>query len=221
MKSSHSHIRQRLFSSGFLRRMVIIRHGNTDRPPNDLDRQLTSLGFNQCESARRWAPPFAPLVLCSRARRTQQTAQCLYPKSEINELDCMYPEDGADRCPNRIPWDIVNEVFSTIGHAPLRTYLDHDGGRLSPFLDQYAANVWNEALAVAQARADGTGTLAIISHSIFLSAIAQFVASTFGLDSSCVRESKVGEACGFIIELEQRGSVSPGVRYMDTKVLDD
>ena len=69
----------RLASHGRLRRIVVARHANTDRPPRDLDRVLTNLGTVQCDAAARtWAAPLGlgvSHVLCSRAVRTEQTAQ--------------------------------------------------------------------------------------------------------------------------------------------------
>ena len=199
-----------------LSRIVVIRHANTDRPPNDLDRQLTEKGRAQCaHAAGSWAAALGsgPNVFRSRAQRTAQNAELIAGGCAQRVVECIYPDDADANSPNRESWNKINVVFARLGHVPLQEYIDHDDGALALLIDEYAVNVWKEVLAVLEeGQKSGQpppATLAIFAHSIFGSAIAWAIARGLRLEEELILSTKVDEACAFVIE---PGS-QPAVRY--------
>lgn len=103
--------------------LILWRHAEAeDAPPDgaDLARALTARGAKQARHLADWLAPRLPRdvrILCSPARRTQQTASALRRGVELR--DELLPDTSPARLLDLVQWpDAVTAVLA-IGHQPV------------------------------------------------------------------------------------------------------
>ncbi len=87
---------------------------------NDLDRSLTSRGEKQAARMSQWLDrqlPDGVRILCSPARRTEQTVLALGRKYKLrNELA---PDGTVEQLLELVQWPSSRQTFLVVGHQPL------------------------------------------------------------------------------------------------------
>ncbi|MGA0570793.1 SixA phosphatase family protein [Variovorax sp. VNK109] len=87
---------------------------------NDLERSLTSRGEKQAARMSQWLDrqlPEGVRILCSPARRTEQTVLALGRKYKLrNELA---PDGTVEQLLELVQWPSSRQTFLVVGHQPL------------------------------------------------------------------------------------------------------
>eukprot|EP00931_Biecheleriopsis_adriatica_P051009 TRINITY_DN29554_c0_g1_i1.p1 TRINITY_DN29554_c0_g1~~TRINITY_DN29554_c0_g1_i1.p1 ORF type:complete len:221 (+),score=42.52 TRINITY_DN29554_c0_g1_i1:75-737(+) len=188
------------------RRVVIVRHGNTNKADIDAERELTDKGRDQCVKFRTaWPDELQGMsnVLASVAKRTMQTAELLVgPERGVMGLEDLYFVQ---------PWrtDAMKAADRDLGYAPIRAYIEKHPG---------SHDIAREKMAAAVAEAGPSmkpGDVLIVNHAAYMSFLALEVLDALAPDSAwlesaqkTVLDTNVGEVCGFEI------SVAKGCRYL-------
>lgn len=191
------------------RRIVIVRHGNTNKAEVDADRELTETGRGQCDKFRiAWSGVLKdiPNVLASVANRAVQTAELLCgPEHSIAALEDLYFVR---------PWrhDAMKACDRELGYAPIRAYIEKHPGSHDVAREKMAAAV------VAAGPSLKPGDVLIVSHAAYMSflgleileAVAPAEGSAAWLEAAqnLILDANVGEVCGFEI------STTAGCRYL-------
>jgi len=166
--------------------------------------RLTNRGSAQCMVARdEWFGrlPVRPVVLCSPAKRTIETAMHmsgLAAAPPLVEIESMHPVGVHQTC---------EEIFVQKGRAgPLRAFLDVEGGETA--FSSYAESVCEELAAKFReqggGRRGGDTYVSMFGHPVFVHAAAYAVAcaSGMGVDAlDAMLDVSLGEAEGILIPL--------------------
>lgn len=167
---------------------IIQRHGNAARAEKDLDRMLSDKGREQAQLmqekliGRGLAP--AHLTLSSPAPRAIDTVG-----QDCIKLDVLYPVG----LPN------LDALFSKLGYAPLRTYLEQDTtGEIMDWAER-ALKAMNEE---TEKHADGV--VRVGCHAVVSNALALVI---IGDRNPAAREQildlNLGEACCIVIRSDR------------------
>eukprot|EP00035_Acanthoeca_spectabilis_P015242 m.303108 g.303108 ORF g.303108 m.303108 type:complete len:211 (-) comp16320_c0_seq4:1190-1822(-) len=189
--------------------LVLIRHGKTekavdDTPEADKARVVNAVGRAQCASARAgWLQSVLPvgLVLHSEAGRTAETARELLKEAgecETAVLHSLY--GGMNSQTGKINHPELEALFAD--YLPLRDYQV----RLKTGFSEYTDRIFEEMLPKLEP--PPKGTTVIVSHAVYVSALACAVASAAGFsedEQAIIRDVNVGEVSGFRISLKPRG----------------
>ncbi len=112
----------------------------------------------------------------------------------------------------------VTDVSLGGAHVALGRHLAASDGALSHLLRRYALGVWSE---LATHEPSTAGTVAYFGEDpILVAALARHAALERGLDDAPIIETRLDEACAFVLELEE-GPISEllgAVRYVDSDV---
>ena len=188
-----SALRTALRSSG-ISRVVLVRHGNTNKHEIDAQRTLTDKGLRQCHLFRQHhasALEGVSLVLASAAERTMQTAREIIsvPPTPVDDLYFVRPW----RTEQMIAAD------SAIGYAPVAEYIERFPGVHDAAGQAMAGAV---AAAVAQAPPCHGGALLICGHSGYLSFLALEVVRAMAPDGGA-GDAWASEARNVVLHVNQ------------------
>lgn len=205
--------------------VALVRHGNTNKNPNDFERTLTEKGRAQARAASvymRTLGPFAPVVVSSGAPRCVETARLALTESGITcenyhftvvKPDCLY---GGTLQP------AGSMCFAQLGYAPLKEYRAAE--HMLRYLDNYAERAVHE-LHAAASRCGHYGepvprlsapprlTLCVFGHAIYLPSIALRIAIERELGQEHMERilsTNTKEACGYFINQDS-------VRLLETE----
>lgn len=99
--------------------LILWRHAEAEESENDLPRQLTAKGRRQAERMGVWLEARLPeryRVLCSRARRSQDTARALTGKFSIDpSID---PGASYAAVLAAVDWPQASGTVIVVGHQP-------------------------------------------------------------------------------------------------------
>jgi len=99
--------------------LILWRHAEADESPNDLARQLTAKGHRQAQRMGAWLEARLPdkyKVICSRARRSQDTARALTEKFRIDaSID---PGASYAAVLAAVNWPHASGTVVVVGHQP-------------------------------------------------------------------------------------------------------
>ena len=103
--------------------LILWRHADAEdwvEGCNDLERALTSRGLKQAARVANWLDrqlPGGTRVLCSPARRCEQTAAALGRKYKVRQE--LAPEGTADGLLAAAQWPVSKQAVLVIGHQPM------------------------------------------------------------------------------------------------------
>ncbi len=99
--------------------LILWRHAEAEESPNDLARQLTAKGHRQAQRMGAWLEARLPekyKVICSRARRSQDTARALTEKFKIDaSID---PGASYAAVLAAANWPHASGTVVVVGHQP-------------------------------------------------------------------------------------------------------
>lgn len=175
--------------------VTLIRHGNTSKAANDLDRQLTEAGVKQAMDRRKTFSREFDLVLSSTAVRARDTAAIIanVEATKVLTLEELYlPKDPGDK-------KAIDDMFAKLLYAPLRAYRDADvTGALFRY-GENGAKIIRDAIENA-----GADNVLIVGHAVLLNAIVAYVVG----ETDLVLDTSLGEAEGFQISMNGRNVLS-------------
>ena len=179
--------------------VAFLRHGNTGKAANDMDRQLTQLGREQAlSSGASFGPallPLAPTALSSPAPRCNETLRLFLDAAgaapEVRFVAELY--DGTIQPGG-------SAAFADLGYAPLRDY--HAAGHRETF-ESYAVSAAEAISAAVQGRDDGAAaTLLVCAHAVYIPSAALFVAEALGTSQAgldAILDCNTKEAEGYLV----------------------
>ena len=140
-----------------IRRVLIVRHGNTNKAEVDADRQLTEKGHRQCELFHQHYADLlttVTLVLASSAKRTMATASLIMPEASPVGVDDLYFVR---------PWRTEEMVAAdrALCYAPISAFIEQFLGVHAP-----AGQAQANAVADALRGRDPAGDLLICGHAV-------------------------------------------------------
>ena len=140
-----------------IRRVLIVRHGNTNKAEVDAERDLTEKGHRQCELFRQHYTDVlktVTLVLASSAKRTMATASLIMKET---------PPVGVDDVYFVRPWrtEEMKAADRALGYAPISSYIEQFPGVHAP-----AGQAQANAVADALVGRDLAGDLLICGHAV-------------------------------------------------------
>jgi phosphohistidine phosphatase len=99
--------------------LILWRHAEAEDAPNDLARQLTAKGHRQAQRMGAWLEARLPdkyKVICSRARRSQETARALTDKFKIDAT--IDPGASYAAVLAAVNWPQAPGTVVVVGHQP-------------------------------------------------------------------------------------------------------
>lgn len=173
-------------------KITFVRHGNTNKAENDLDRRLTEIGVQQARERRQaLLNPKFDLVLSSIAPRARDTAAIIagIDMSSVITLEALYlPKDPCDK-------KAIDDMFDSFGYAPLRAYRNAD---VTNALVRYGKNGAAAIFYAISAKIEkdvSIDNILVVGHAVLLNAI---VAHMVG-DTNIIIDISLGEAKGLSI----------------------
>lgn len=167
-----------LLTGSRLQRFAFIRHGNTlpaPGPGRDIERVLSEKGLAQCAIARERMShlSFAPIYICSKAGRCQETARLVIGDLESSEMiqsDFLY--DGTES-PERA------RAFDELKYSPLVAY--YAAGH-EAVCSSFAEDALECVVSIAEQNSERLPELlSVFGHAVFSNATALAMADLLGL----------------------------------------
>jgi phosphohistidine phosphatase SixA len=172
--------------------ITFLRHGNTGAANDDMERLLTKEGFKQAgERQFKMNFPEFDLILSSPAIRAKHTAAIVggVHTSDVVEVKALYPASY-----NEDDQKELEELFTTLGYAPLRTYREMDQ---IDAITRYAILARIKILhKIENFRAKN---ILIVGHAIMINAI---IAELNGEDTNLLLDTVLGEVEGFRVSIQ-------------------
>lgn len=178
--------------------LLATRHCEAAPAAQDLDRVLTEAGEKAARALGK-LPVFqefagAPLF-GSEAVRTRQTLAHAFdqPIERIEIVTGLYPD------PAMWPGKKIDEIYAIVKHAPLRAYLDADGGKHA--MKRYGLDA---AQAVIDVMYDVASPQAVIAwHGALIQATIVSLCQVSMLDiPDCVMDIPLEPGNGFVLEFD-------------------
>ncbi len=208
--------------------VLFVHHGAVDTPPSiaglptdpsaALALELSNQGTAQCMIARtEWFGrlPVRSVILASPARCAQQTAMHMAGRvSAAGDEDASTPLliIGALQPAANVP--ACATLFDQIGFAPLRAYLDDEGGETAfgQFAEKASEQLCTAFRAKGKSREKAT-YVAVFGQAVYLNAIAHALACAAGAATEVLEpllDINLGEAEGLLVPLYG----GPGIQHL-------
>lgn len=170
-------------------RIVIARHGNTEKAEKDLDRKLSETGVGQAYGLGTRVGRHFDLVVSSCALRANQTARLATGcESEPVVLNILYrPESDSD-------WEILNKMFEELRYASLRTYLQHPQHEVLLDFGQEMLDAF--LFALEDQEVSEHSDVLVVSHAVFANLLLYFLTEDETVRNYAL-DSTLGE-CGYL-----------------------
>jgi hypothetical protein len=167
---------------------------------NDLDRQLTEIGFRQAKERRQaLLNPKFDLVLSSIADRARDTAAIIagIKASEVILLDELYlPKNSADK-------KAIDDMFATLGYSPLRVYRKADvTGALLRYGRNGAMAIFSAIFTEETKSNIFVDNILVVGSAVLTNTIVSEVA---GGDTDLILDAALGEAEGISVTMDGDG----------------
>jgi broad specificity phosphatase PhoE len=181
-------------------KITFIRHGNTNKAENDLDRQLTKLGIQQAQERRQaLLNPKFDLVFSSIADRARDTAAIIagIKASEVILLEELYlPKNPVDK-------KAIDDMFAALGYSPLRAYRDADvTGALIRYGMNGAMAIFSAIFTEETKNNIFVDNVLVVGSAVLTNAIVSAVASG---DTDLILDAALGEAEGISVTMDGDG----------------
>lgn len=166
----------------------LLRHGNAENNPVDLNRVLSEKGRKQAQAKKVVS---ADIVVSSIAKRAVETAKIVTGKSPI-KLPCLYLPEGEDG-------RLVDIAYDKFGSAPLSTYLGED------YLVEPFRRYGQQGVEIIFDVTGSAEKIVVVGHGVLLVAIAKEIAERHGASPELIQKilgTVLGEAEGLRITVE-------------------
>ena len=208
--------------------VLFVHHGNVVAPPNiaglpadpeaALAAELSNQGTAQCMIARsEWFGrlPVRSVIIASPAKAAQQTAMNMAGRvSPAGDEDHSTPLLVVESLQPATTVPLCATMFDQLGLAPLRKYLDDEGGETA--FGQFAEKALEQLSIAFRAKAktrEKATYVAVFGQTVYLNAIAHALACATGATPQLlepVLDINLGEAEGILVPLYG----GPGIQHL-------